>query len=189
MIGENRRIVNRKSSIVNPDGFTLIELLVVIAVIAVLMAILMPALQRVRRQARAVACQSNLKQWGVRVEAGVSEDDASRRNWNPHGNVHDAWSFQGDVPPPGSRSRDMRFCPVANTLVMGEDRDSPGEVMTGYGGTFQAWGHIFLQYDTTKCGSYGTNGGLSTSNIGYTTGKAGHIVDVRGQGRIPVMLD
>jgi prepilin-type N-terminal cleavage/methylation domain-containing protein/prepilin-type processing-associated H-X9-DG protein len=48
-----------------PTGFTLIELLVVIAIIALLMAILMPALARVRKQAKTVICQTNLKQWGI----------------------------------------------------------------------------------------------------------------------------
>jgi len=43
-------------------AFTLIELLVVIAIVALLMAILMPALQLVKHQAKAVACQSNLRQ-------------------------------------------------------------------------------------------------------------------------------
>jgi len=46
-------------------GFTLIELLVVVAIIALLLAILMPALQRVKKQSKAVACQANLGQWAI----------------------------------------------------------------------------------------------------------------------------
>jgi len=39
--------------------------LVVIAIIAILMAILMPSLQRVKKQAKTIICQANLKEWGL----------------------------------------------------------------------------------------------------------------------------
>jgi prepilin-type N-terminal cleavage/methylation domain-containing protein len=41
-------------------AFTLVELWVVIAIMALLMSILMPALNRVKTQAREVLCKNNL---------------------------------------------------------------------------------------------------------------------------------
>jgi prepilin-type N-terminal cleavage/methylation domain-containing protein len=100
-------------------AFTLIELLVVIAIIALLMSILMPALQRVRRQARAVACQSNLRQSGVLFSIYAGEN-GGKGPWFIHVKGKDGhdlapgWTrltlFGGQSPD----RRDLLLCPMAS---------------------------------------------------------------------------
>jgi len=56
-------------------GFTLVELLVVIAIIALLMSILMPALSKVRKQARLLSCMANCRQIGAIMTAYQADND------------------------------------------------------------------------------------------------------------------
>ncbi len=88
-------------------GFTLIELLVVIAIIALLMAILMPSLQRARKQARAVACLSNLKQWGP-IWSMYCEDN--------NGYFHNRISIWHNLVRPYYSDPKICFCPMATQL-------------------------------------------------------------------------
>jgi prepilin-type N-terminal cleavage/methylation domain-containing protein/prepilin-type processing-associated H-X9-DG protein len=87
-------------------GFTLIELLVVIAIIALLMAILMPALARVRKQAEAVACMANLKQWGLSFAMYCGENEGrfcSRDGSNDWFETYEKYY----------QNHDLRLCPSA----------------------------------------------------------------------------
>ena len=80
-----------QTSAVERRGFTLIELLVVIAIIALLMAILMPALQRVRKQAKSVVCRNNLKQIGYGVNFYAENFDQFMPRGHGSGTTIEPW--------------------------------------------------------------------------------------------------
>jgi len=134
----------RNNIVHKAKGFTLIELLVVIAIIALLMAVLMPVLQKVRKQAKAIICQSHLHQWAIVFEMYAGQNDGFF--WSGDF-VRDGWEqycWTEPLRPYYSSEEEVRFCPTATKIRADGARDP-----------FAAWGPV--RQTGQNSGSYGMN--------------------------------
>ena len=188
-------IAHRSSSVRQRQAFTLIELLVVISIITLLMAILLPTLQRVRSQARAVACQSKLRQWGVMFSMYANDNN---------GKILDMGRWSGRQNSSNSRlivtlesidlyCNDLLLCPMAtrrelrpdSIFIQGSGRSGRERIV---GSKSTAWcdrsTHTLSsgqQWVSEFSGSYGLNSYTGDFSIDIYPGSV--------QNNVPVFLD
>ncbi len=192
-------------------GFTLIEILLVIAIVALLMAMLLPTLQRVKKQAKAVVCRSNLKQWGAvfAMYTNSNEGLLPRQKFLSLATPEPWMYFLRDD---SVGSEEIACCPMAAkpaNPVAGRLADMNTfnrQSSTGItGGTFMAWGKLRFSFEgyprLDYYGSYGMNNWLSEVQeeghfvIGCAQGMKEYeksfwrTSQVNGAGNIPVYLD
>jgi prepilin-type N-terminal cleavage/methylation domain-containing protein/prepilin-type processing-associated H-X9-DG protein len=193
-------------------AFTLIELLVVISILVLLMALLLPALSRARKQARAVVCQSNLKQWGLHFATFASENEGRFLRWANRDDDNKPlveerqngyWLCWGPGaiadPLAPSVTQKMRLCPMAGKpatdVLTIEEYEALGihhPADRAGGGTFLAWGRQLEDSPGSHYSSFGLNmwhfvGRYGTS--GRNLGTPWQTADARGAARVPVLLD
>jgi prepilin-type N-terminal cleavage/methylation domain-containing protein len=122
-------------------AFTLIELLVVIAIIALLMAMLVPALERARRGAQGIVCQSNVSEWG-KIFALYAYDNEDRLPQSVAGGdlrLQEAYWIGATLP--YYKVKDIRLCPCPKSKALRSTTSTARRICRG--------GRLIPQHPTT----------------------------------------
>ena len=155
-------------------GFTLIELLVVIAIIALLMSMLMPALSKVKEQAKAAICTSNLHQLGLAAKMWTED------NKGLFGTDEDDWFLEWYYI---YKNKELLLCPSAKKVLV---PPAPGGYV--YGGKHNAWA-ISEDFEIWA-GSYAINQWVTRNyESARSPEKNWKTPNVRGAAYVPLLLD
>ncbi|MBN2132220.1 MAG: prepilin-type N-terminal cleavage/methylation domain-containing protein [Sedimentisphaerales bacterium] len=133
-------------------AFTLIELLVVIAIIALLMSILMPAMSRVKQQAKTISCRANMKQWTLFFNMYTQDYDGYFEAGVGSGHTY---HWMNALRPYYRDDPKVRCCPTAMKPLVDEFGQTAPEW-----NVFSAWGRFWGEgySEEGDYGSYGING-------------------------------
>ncbi len=190
-------------------AFTLVELLVVIAIIALLMSILLPALARVKKQAKAVLCMSNLRQWCIIFRMYTDDNDGFFHGEYGEGGYSQGWvpalrpyysghTRAGANPGESKSEKDIRLCPAATKFWLDDGHNWTGS----RGRSDAAWGIFSGGTDDLgrwwayegDCGSYGLNSWIANeepevSDWWDQVDDTWRTPDVKGAGNVPLFMD